>query len=90
MGMTGSDAQTIASIVTGVGVWVGVGRGVGVGVGLAGVGRFVRVATDVEVTTTCSKTKVGWHAKRIRARIRRTIFMSGCRMGTPQKEYNSI
>jgi hypothetical protein len=45
---------------------------------------------DVEVTTTCSKTKVGWHAKRIRARIRRTIFLSGYRMGTSQKEYNSI
>jgi hypothetical protein len=90
MGMTGSDAQTIASILTGVGVWVGVGRGVGVGVGLAWVGKFVRVAMDVEVTTTCSKTKVGWHAKRIRARIRRTIFLSGYRMGTSQKEYNSI
>lgn len=78
MGMTGSDAQTIASMKTGVAVWVGDGTAVGVGAGWVWVGSCVRVAMDVGVTNVaCSDSKVGWQDKRIKTKLSRVTFVNG-------------
>ena len=91
MGMTGSDAQTIAFTLSGVGVWVGEGTKGGVGNGTeVGVGRFVGVMVGGAAVETCSDAKSGWQDASNKARLRSRIFINEKRISTWKKEDNRI
>ena len=89
--MTGSDTQTIASRLNGVGVRVGDGAEVGVGDGAnVGVGRFVGVMVGGATVETCSDPIAGWQDASIKARLRNRVFVKGKRTRTSLKEDNRI
>ena len=93
MGMIGSDTQTIASILSGVGVWVGVGVGAEVGVGdgiKVPVGRLVAGTLVGAVVATCWNPIAGWQDASKIARLRKRMFVKDNRTRTSPKEDNHI
>ena len=91
MGMTGSDAQTIAFTLSGVGVWVGEGTKGGVGDGTkVGVGRLGAIRAVGAAVETCSDAKGGWQDASDKARLRSRIFINEKRISTWKKEDNRI
>lgn len=83
MGMTGSDSQTIASRLSGVGVCVGDGAKVAIGDGTeVPVGRLVGAMIVSVVVATCSSPVAGWQEVTTNARLRNRIFVKGNRIVT--------
>ena len=89
--MTGSEIQTVASRLNGVGVWVGDGMGVVVGDGIrVDDGKFVGGMCVGTSVATCSSPMAGWQDVTTTPRLRIRIFTKGKRTGTSLNADNQI